>query len=83
MTGPVRAFSAARTNPAAMIAETASRYRERRNAVIAALDELLPSVRWQGAAAGLHLHVMLPDHFDEQQLIADAFNHHLRAAASI
>ena len=49
-------------------------YRERRNAAIAALDELLPSARWQGAAAGLHLHLTLPEHIDERQLVVEAFD---------
>jgi len=43
-------------------------YRGRRDAAIAALAELLPAVRWHGAAAGLHLHVTLPEHVDERAL---------------
>jgi GntR family transcriptional regulator / MocR family aminotransferase len=43
-------------------------YRARRDAAIAALAELLPAVRWQGAAAGLHLHVSLPPGVDERVL---------------
>ena len=35
-------------------------YRSRRDATIDALEDLLPELRWQGAAAGLHLHVLLP-----------------------
>jgi GntR family transcriptional regulator / MocR family aminotransferase len=48
-------------------------YRERRNAMIAALADLLPGARWQGAAAGLHLHVTLPDGVDEQAVTFAAF----------
>jgi GntR family transcriptional regulator / MocR family aminotransferase len=43
-------------------------YRARRDATIAALAELLPDARWQGAAAGLHLHVILPEGVDEREL---------------
>ena len=43
-------------------------YRGRRDAAIAALAELLPAVRWHGAAAGLHLHVTLPPGVDERAL---------------
>jgi GntR family transcriptional regulator / MocR family aminotransferase len=43
-------------------------YRARRDATIAALTELLPQVRWQGAAAGLHLFVCLPDGTDLRKL---------------
>ena len=49
-------------------------YRERRNAAIAAVDELLPSAHRQGAAAGLHLHLTLPDQVDEAQLVIEAFD---------
>lgn len=47
-------------------------YRRRRDATIGALAELLPEARWDGGAAGLHLHVMLPDDVDEQRFIASA-----------
>jgi GntR family transcriptional regulator/MocR family aminotransferase len=43
-------------------------YRGRRDAAIAALADLLPAARWQGAAGGLHLHVTLPEHVDERAL---------------
>jgi GntR family transcriptional regulator / MocR family aminotransferase len=43
-------------------------YRGRRDAAIVALAELLPAARWQGAAAGLHLHVTLPPGVDERAL---------------
>jgi GntR family transcriptional regulator/MocR family aminotransferase len=40
-------------------------YRDRRDATIAALAELMPGVRWHGEAAGLHLYVELGDGVDE------------------
>ena len=43
-------------------------YRARRDATIAALQERLPEVHHQGAAAGLHLHVTLPAGVDERAL---------------
>jgi GntR family transcriptional regulator / MocR family aminotransferase len=49
-------------------------YRERRDAAIAAVSELLPESRWQGAAAGLHLHVLLPGGADERALVRAAFD---------
>ena len=48
-------------------------YRARRDATIAALDELLPEARWQGAAAGLHLHVTLPEGVDERAFALAAY----------
>lgn len=47
-------------------------YRARRDATIAALDALLPEARWQGAAAGLHLHVALPADVDEREVVVAA-----------
>jgi GntR family transcriptional regulator / MocR family aminotransferase len=48
-------------------------YRQRRNAMIAALAELMPEAQWHGAAAGLHLHVTLPDGVDEQAVTFAAY----------
>jgi GntR family transcriptional regulator/MocR family aminotransferase len=47
-------------------------YRRRRDATIKALAELLPQARWQGEAAGLHLHLSLPGGVDPQLLTAAA-----------
>jgi GntR family transcriptional regulator/MocR family aminotransferase len=47
-------------------------YRARRDATIAALGELLPEVRHQGAAGGLHVHVTLPPGVDEEALARTA-----------
>jgi len=47
-------------------------YRARRDATIAALDELLPEAGHHGAAAGLHLHVTLPPGIDELALARTA-----------
>jgi GntR family transcriptional regulator / MocR family aminotransferase len=48
-------------------------YRGRRDATIAALGDLLPEARWQGAAAGLHLHVTLPEGVDERAFARAAY----------
>jgi GntR family transcriptional regulator/MocR family aminotransferase len=48
-------------------------YRRRRDAMTGALVELLPAARSPGAAAGLHLHVALPDGVDERALARAAF----------
>jgi GntR family transcriptional regulator / MocR family aminotransferase len=48
-------------------------YRARRDATIAAVEELIPAARWQGAAAGLHLWVRLPEGVDERQLAQAAY----------
>ena len=50
-------------------------YRARRDTTIAALGELLPDTRSQGAAAGLQLHVTLPGDVD----VPAARARHLRA----
>ena len=49
-------------------------YRSRRDATIDALEDLLPELRWQGAAAGLHLHVLLPAESDERAVTMDAYD---------
>jgi GntR family transcriptional regulator / MocR family aminotransferase len=49
-------------------------YRGRRDATIEAVEELLPQVRWQGAAAGLHLHVALPEGTDERSFAIAAYD---------
>jgi GntR family transcriptional regulator / MocR family aminotransferase len=48
-------------------------YRDRRDATIATLAAKLPSARWQGEAAGLHLHVTLPDDVDERAVVHAAY----------
>jgi GntR family transcriptional regulator/MocR family aminotransferase len=47
-------------------------YRGRRDATIEALERHLPDARWQGEAAGLHLHVLLPNGIDELEFAAAA-----------
>jgi GntR family transcriptional regulator/MocR family aminotransferase len=47
-------------------------YRARRDATLEALAKHLPEARWQGEAAGLHLHVLLPDDVDELEFAARA-----------
>jgi GntR family transcriptional regulator/MocR family aminotransferase len=49
-------------------------YRRRRDATIAALEELIPEARWQGEAAGLHLYVNLPAHVDAAELVLAAYD---------
>ena len=46
-------------------------YRSRRDTMIDALAEHLPEAHWQGASAGLHLHVTLPEGI-EQRALTDA-----------
>ena len=48
-------------------------YRRRRDATIDALESLIPEARWQGAAAGLHLHVWLPAGVQERTLAIAAY----------
>jgi GntR family transcriptional regulator/MocR family aminotransferase len=43
-------------------------YRQRRDATIATLTNVVPTAGWQGEAAGLHLYLTLPDHVDEHEL---------------
>ena len=47
-------------------------YRARRDALVAALAELLPGCRPAGVAAGLHLVVHLPERLDEAAVVAAA-----------
>ncbi len=47
-------------------------YRARRDAAIEAVSEYLPETVWQGEAAGLHLHVLLPPDVDANALAATA-----------
>jgi GntR family transcriptional regulator/MocR family aminotransferase len=49
-------------------------YRRRRDATVAAVSELMPEARWQGATAGLHLHVLLPEGVDERALAIAAYD---------
>jgi GntR family transcriptional regulator / MocR family aminotransferase len=51
---------------------TRSVYRARRDALVAALERLLPECRPAGVAAGLHLVVHLPAGTDEQAVLAAA-----------
>ncbi|MGA8744889.1 MAG: aminotransferase class I/II-fold pyridoxal phosphate-dependent enzyme [Solirubrobacterales bacterium] len=48
------------------------RYRERRDAMVAALNEQLPGVRLEGIAAGLHLVAHFPGDLDASRLAAAA-----------
>jgi GntR family transcriptional regulator/MocR family aminotransferase len=48
-------------------------YRDRRDATISALASLLPDARWRGEAAGLHVHITLPEHVDEAALARVAY----------
>jgi GntR family transcriptional regulator / MocR family aminotransferase len=48
------------------------RYRERRDALVAALGEQLPEASVRGIAAGLHATVELPAGDDEQAIVAEA-----------
>jgi GntR family transcriptional regulator/MocR family aminotransferase len=47
-------------------------YRERRDALLAALRRSLPGFRPTGASAGLHVLAWLPDGVDESALVAAA-----------
>ncbi|WP_243842938.1 PLP-dependent aminotransferase family protein [Mumia sp. ZJ430] len=49
-----------------------SRHRRRRDAMVAALAERLPEARVQGAAAGLHLVVTLPEGIDDRAVAEEA-----------
>jgi GntR family transcriptional regulator / MocR family aminotransferase len=48
-------------------------YRSRRDTMIEALAQRLPEVHWQGASAGLHLHVTLPEGIDQRALTYAAY----------
>jgi GntR family transcriptional regulator/MocR family aminotransferase len=48
------------------------RYRERREALVDALQDLLPAATMSGAPAGLHTLVILPDGSDENVLVREA-----------
>ena len=50
-------------------------YRERRDALMAALAEHLPEVRTQGVSAGLQAYVTLPDGWDAADVIERAARH--------
>ena len=52
-------------------------YRARRDATIDAVAECLPEAAWQGAAAGLHLHLLLPGDVDVPALTELALGHGL------
>ena len=54
---------------------TRTRYRRRRNAVLEALAEYLPTARVHGVSAGLHLLVSLPEFDDDAALAARALTH--------
>ncbi len=43
-------------------------YRGRRDATLDAVSRRLPDARWQGEAAGLHLHLLLPEGVDPRAL---------------
>ena len=48
-------------------------YKNRRDVTIATLDALLPYAPWRGEAAGLHLHLTLPDGVDEETVARGAY----------
>ena len=50
---------------------TRREYRERRDALVAALTEQLPRCRVDGVAAGLHLLLRLPPRTDEDAVVAE------------
>jgi GntR family transcriptional regulator/MocR family aminotransferase len=55
-------------------------YRARRDALVDALAQRLPSLRPVGAAAGLHLVALLPPQLDEGDVINAAAGHGVRVA---
>ncbi|HLM63070.1 MAG TPA: PLP-dependent aminotransferase family protein [Acidimicrobiales bacterium] len=50
-------------------------YRQRRDALVAALNESLPGVRVSGVSAGLQAFVTLPDGWDSAEVVARAGQH--------
>ncbi|MUL77253.1 PLP-dependent aminotransferase family protein [Mycolicibacterium sp. CBMA 226] len=48
-------------------------YRRRRDALLAALTVSFPDATPMGVSAGLHLHVQLPDHCDEDAIVDAAY----------
>jgi GntR family transcriptional regulator / MocR family aminotransferase len=48
-------------------------YRRRRDALLAALAASFPDATPMGVSAGLHLHVQLPDHCDEDAIVDAAY----------
>ena len=53
-----------------------SRYRERKNAMLSALEEYFPEhVRWTRPEGGLFLWVSLPPYFDTNQMLSVALEH--------
>ena len=57
-------------------------YAERRDRLVAALARAVPEGRVEGAAAGVHLVLALPDRIDEGRLAAAATQHGVRATPS-
>jgi GntR family transcriptional regulator/MocR family aminotransferase len=54
-----------------------TRYRARRDALVAALADALPQATVRGIAAGLHATVELPDDHDEQAILDEARRRHI------
>ena len=57
------------------------RYRSRRDALVAALEQELPEARVEGIAAGLHATVRLPAGDDEQAIVEEAARHRVAVEA--
>ena len=47
-------------------------YRERRNAMLSALDDLLPELSWTKPSGGFYVWVTLPDQFDSKSMLPRA-----------
>lgn len=57
----------------AVLSETVPKYRERRDAMIAALEEFFPKeARWTHPEGGFFLWIELPPYFDTEQMLATA-----------